>query len=284
MSSIHNDVVDHIFTAVRSWEYPNKQGMGCNIVSSEDTPNFLAFLKELRGTPLGSSMTISAASSIVPFASQDGSPSTDVAGFADILDYVAVMDYDIWGTWSSSVGPNAPLDDTCAPSDKQQGSAVSAVNAGTAAGFPADQLLLGVASYGHGFHVDQDVAFDNSQTQSSGLSLFATNASDAQPVGTRPLAAYPPFQASQQVIGDSWDVYEQPGTDLCGNPSPGGYSSIFNFRGLIEKGWLNEGGNPIEGMGFRYDNCSQTVSAHRVVKPGRKTNSLTPPSPIFTIR
>ena len=95
MSSIHNDAVDHIFTAVRSWEYPNKQGMGCNIVSSEDTPNFLAFLKELRETPQGSSMTISAASSIVPFASQDGSPSPDVAGFADILDYVAVMDYDI---------------------------------------------------------------------------------------------------------------------------------------------------------------------------------------------
>ncbi len=109
---------------IHSWEYPNKQGMGCNIISPEDTPNFLAFLKELRATPQGSSMTISAASSIVPFASQDGSPSTDVSGFADVLDYVAIMDYDSWGTWLSSVGPNAPLDDTCAADDKRQGSAV----------------------------------------------------------------------------------------------------------------------------------------------------------------
>lgn len=205
-------------------------------------------------------MTISAASSIVPFASQDGSPSTDVSDFADVLDYVAIMDYDIWGTWSSSVGPNAPLDDTCAADDKKQGSAVSAINAWTTAGFPENQLLLGVASYGHGYHVGQDAAFDNSQAQSLAASLLVSNSSSSQPTGTRPLAAYPSFDANQQVVGDSWDTYSEPGTDQCGNPTSGGYSGIFNFKGLIEKGWLNEGGNPVEGMGYRFDNCSQTVS------------------------
>src|SRR6266850_274670 len=39
------------------------------------------------------------------------------------------MNYDIWGSWSPTVGPNAPLDDSCAPS--QQGSAKSAVKAWT---------------------------------------------------------------------------------------------------------------------------------------------------------
>ncbi|KAI0701975.1 glycoside hydrolase [Cytidiella melzeri] len=241
------------------WEYPNKQGMGCNIISPEDTPNFLAFLKELRATPQGSNMTISAASSIVPFASQDGTPSSDIAGFADILDYVAIMDYDIWGSWSTSVGPNAPLDDSCAAVDKQQGSAMSAVDAWTGAGFPASQLLLGVASYGHGYHVNQDVAFDGTQSQPMALSVLASNAdSGSQPAGTKPIAAYPSFDSSQQTMGDSWDIYSPPGTDQCGNPTDGGYSGIFNFRGLIEKGWLNEGGDPVEGMGFRFDNCSQT--------------------------
>ncbi|KAI0342497.1 glycoside hydrolase [Trametopsis cervina] len=242
------------------WEYPNKQGMGCNIMSPEDTPNFLAFLKELRATPGGQNMTISAASSIVPFASQDGTPSTDVAEFANILDYVAVMDYDIWGSWSSAVGPNSPLDDTCASPDRQQGSAVSAVNAWTAAGFPADQILLAVASYGHSYHVSQAAAFNVPTDQPSALSTLLADGSigTSQYPGTQPIAAYPAFDAGQQPMGDSWDIASSPGTDQCGNPTGGGFSGIFNFRGLVEKGWLNEGGNPVEGMGYRFDNCSQT--------------------------
>jgi chitinase len=218
-------------------------------------------------------MTISAASSIVPFVSEDGMPSSDISGFADVLDYVAVMGYDIWGSWSPSVGPNAPLEDTCASEDKQQGSAASAVRAWTAAGFPANQLLLGVASYGHGYHVSQDAAFDKTQSQSLALSLLASDpGNSSQPIGTRPLAAYPPFDASQQVIGDAWDIYSPPGTDQCGNPTEGGYSGIFNFRGLIEKGWLNEGGDPVEGMGFRFDNCSQTVRRSPVCAFGQNAH------------
>lgn len=51
---------------------------------------------------------------------------------------LGIMNYDIWGSWSSTVGPNAPLNDSCAPT--QDGSAVSAVKAWTSAGFPADQV------------------------------------------------------------------------------------------------------------------------------------------------
>lgn len=49
------------------------------------------------------------------------------------------MAYDIWGAWSTTgVGPNAPLDDTCATN--KAGSATSAVNAWIAAKFPADKV------------------------------------------------------------------------------------------------------------------------------------------------
>ncbi|KAG1744097.1 uncharacterized protein EDB91DRAFT_210501 [Suillus paluster] len=62
------------------------------------------------------------------------------------------MNYDIWGSWFPTVGPNALLNDTCASSANQQGSAVSAVKAWTDAGMPANEIVLGVASYGHSSH------------------------------------------------------------------------------------------------------------------------------------
>lgn len=239
-------------------------------MSPEDTPNFLAFLQELRATPQGKNMTISAASSIVPFASPtpEGIPSSDVAGFADVLDYLTVMGYDIWGPWSPSVGPNAPLDDSCAPPAAQQGSAVSAIKAWTDAGFPASQILLGVGSYGHTYRVSQDAAFDTAPPSAlaaldalSGSDVEPTSTGNSQPPGTTPIAAYPLFDHAQQPMGDSWDVNAPPGTDQCGNPTQGGPSGIFNFRGLVEKGWLDEMGVPVAGMGYRFDNCSQTVGA-----------------------
>ena len=50
------------------------------------------------------------------------------------------MSYDIWGSWSSGIGPNAPLDDSCAPT--RAGSAKSAVAAWTGAKFPASQVRV----------------------------------------------------------------------------------------------------------------------------------------------
>jgi chitinase len=56
------------------------------------------------------------------------------------------MNYDVWGSFSATVGPNAPLNDSCAPASDQQGSAVSAVQAWTKANFPVNQMILGVAA------------------------------------------------------------------------------------------------------------------------------------------
>ena len=48
------------------------------------------------------------------------------------------MNYDVWDSWSTGVGPNAPLDDFCAPT--KAGSASSGVKAWGAGFQPAKQF------------------------------------------------------------------------------------------------------------------------------------------------
>ncbi|KAB5593717.1 Chitinase A1 [Ceratobasidium theobromae] len=218
------------------WEYPGKAGIGCNTLSANDTDNFLLFLNELR-TALPQTK-LSAAASIVPFVSSDlNTPSTDVSGFAKVLDYLSIMNYDIWGLWSPTVGPNAPLNDTCASASQQVGSGVSAVQAWMKAGFPADQLVLGVPSYGHGFAVAESDALSSDGT----LNLYA------------------PFNKTYRAPGDAWDDSPAAGAvDVCGNPQLQGGN--WNFWGLIDGGFLNNNGtaNTAGGIAYKFDECSQT--------------------------
>ena len=143
------------------------------------------------------------------------------------------MNYDIWGSWSTAVGPNAPLNDTCASEDNQQGSAVSAVAAWTAAGFPASQIVLGVASYGHSFAVNSTEAFVNS---------------------TKELAAYPAFDAEAYPIGDAWD--DGAGLDVCGIEEPNGGN--WDFWALVQSGLLTCEGKAADNVPYRFDDCSKT--------------------------
>jgi chitinase len=142
------------------------------------------------------------------------------------------MNYDVWGSWSVGVGPNAPLEDSC--STYRAGSAVDAINAWTAAQFPANQIVLGVPSYGHSYFVLRSDAIVNGQ-----------------------IASYPPFNCSLQPHGDSWDA--PTGVDACGDGNPTQPGGIFNFWGLIANNWLNTQGTPSPGINYRFDSCSQTV-------------------------
>ena len=74
-----------------SWEYPAKQGIGCNVVSVNDSANFLTFLQTLRKQDGAESLIITAAVSITPFIGSDGNPMTDVSEFAKVLDYVGSL-------------------------------------------------------------------------------------------------------------------------------------------------------------------------------------------------
>ena len=223
-----------------SWEYPNKLGIGCNGINDKDADNFLLFLEELRAHPAGKILILTAAAATSPWADPDGKPLTDVSSFAKIFDHVTVMNYDIWGSWSPTVGPNAPLDDSCASPANQIGSAASAVKAWTDAGMPANKLVLGVPAYGHSFRVRRKDAFVQGSTTQ--------------------LAPYPSFDAQDQPAGDKWDG--QPGeVDVCGvkTTQPGG---VVTYWGMIDLGYLDHDGSPKSGRPFLFDTCSKTVSVN----------------------
>lgn len=121
---------------------------------------------------------------------------SNVADFAKYLDWVEVMNYDIWGPWTPTAGPNAPINDTCySDSDHQIGSATSGIAAWIAAGFPAAQILLGVGAYGHSYSVINAEAFKDGK--SGALK-----------------SSFPAFDASNVPVGDAWDGF--PGPNVCG--------------------------------------------------------------------
>lgn len=87
-STLHKFVL-YPLIIIHSWEYPGVNGDDqCNTNSPNDTANFLSFLQELRQDPTGSQLTLTAATGITPFAGPDGTPSSDVSGFADVLDHI----------------------------------------------------------------------------------------------------------------------------------------------------------------------------------------------------
>ncbi|KAI0052983.1 glycoside hydrolase family 18 protein [Auriscalpium vulgare] len=129
------------------WEYPGQPGNTGNVVSPADTANYFSFLTLLRAS-LPPAAKITAAVQTVPFADANGNPLTDASQFASVLDWVLLMNYDVWGS-SSAPGPNAPLSNACHNSTQPTASADAAVRAWTAAGFPRSKLVLGVPSYGY---------------------------------------------------------------------------------------------------------------------------------------
>lgn len=129
------------------WEYPGREGQPGNVYNPRDSFHLLEFLHVLRGL-LPSDARISAAVQTVPFVDQNGNSMSDVSEFANVLDWAMVMNYDVWGA-SSTPGPNAPLSDNCKNSTQPEASAEAAVSSWTTAGFPVNQLVLGLPSYGY---------------------------------------------------------------------------------------------------------------------------------------
>jgi chitinase len=80
------------------WEYPGTGGAAGNAVSNDDSANYLKLLQDLRkALPKGALLTT--ATQVWPFAdgSGSGTPLTDVSAFAEVLDWILIMNYDIWG-------------------------------------------------------------------------------------------------------------------------------------------------------------------------------------------
>ncbi|EPQ59486.1 glycoside hydrolase [Gloeophyllum trabeum ATCC 11539] len=129
------------------WEYPGQPGQEGNIWTQDDTSNYFLFLVLLR-SQLPPTARISAATQVVPFADQNGQPLKNVTPFASVLDWILIMNYDVWGS-SSNPGPNAPLSNACGNSTQPEANAYSAIGAWVGAGMPASKIVLGVPSYGY---------------------------------------------------------------------------------------------------------------------------------------
>ncbi|KAK7432897.1 hypothetical protein QQZ08_000368 [Neonectria magnoliae] len=209
-----------------------EQGLGCNTINEDDTVNFLSFLKELRKEPAGKDLFLTAAGSLFPWNNASGVASSELSGFASVLDYIMVMNYDLHGAWSPTGGPNAPLYMACDPRNTQ-GAGNEGINKWLAAGIPSSQVVLGVPAYGHGFSVNKTSAFDSNGK----------------------LNEYPPQNRSHRFQGSSWD--SDPPVDDCGNAQlPGG---TYTFWSLItEAGFLDDSGKPAPGISHAFDNCSKT--------------------------
>ena len=130
------------------WEYPGGGGAWGNGQDPNDTTNYLKFFQVLRKT-LPPQALISSATQVTPFRDASGAPSTDISGFAQVLDWITIMNYDIWSSSNDNPGPNAPLSLGCGKSDMDWANAEAAVTAWGRAGMPSNQIMLGIAAYGY---------------------------------------------------------------------------------------------------------------------------------------
>ncbi|KAH7100735.1 glycoside hydrolase [Auriculariales sp. MPI-PUGE-AT-0066] len=217
------------------WEYPSAQGIGCNKINVEtDSDNFLEFVKVLRET-LGPSARISAAVSQFGIKGPTGELYAKFAEFAKYMDYILPMTYDTYGPWSATSGPLGPLRDLCATPEGQGASAEATVKRFTEAGFPANQIVLGLPSYSRAL-----------VTESSTLTRTAVNG------GSSLL-----YQNITSELAEGGVTSAPAGVDVCGVQTAAGASWLFNE--LISTGKLNEDATMGMGDWKRYwDHCSQT--------------------------
>jgi chitinase len=73
----------------------------------------------------------------------------DLARITPVLDWINLMTYDYYGSWSAVTGHNSPLFGS--PEDPQGLSVETTVEAYLASGVPAGKLVVGVPFYGRGF-------------------------------------------------------------------------------------------------------------------------------------
>lgn len=190
-------------------------------------------MQELRAHPVGSKLHLSIASGVTPFVGPDGTPLQNVTEFAKVLDFITILNYDIYTPSTHAIaGPNAPLFDECAPN--RNGSATSAIQSWTGAGIPPDQLVLGAPSFGHSYRVSKADAYVN---------------------GTQTLAVFPPHNQTNIPTADPG---ESGWTDICGTVT---LSDAFTFTQLRDSGFIDNRGEPrhSEGISYHLDDCSQTV-------------------------
>ena len=143
---------------------------------------------------------------------------------------LSLQGYDVNGIWNEEAGPNAPLyyKDQADGIDSTSGD--SAVKAWTAAGIPADQLVLGVPFYGRISKAKKSV-----KSSKNGM--------------------YVEIDQSKQIKGDD---YDEEGIDPCPN-AVATYSGMYQWRSIIEEGIPRNA----SGWASTWDAASATPYAYK---------------------
>ncbi|GAA94300.1 glycoside hydrolase family 18 protein [Mixia osmundae IAM 14324] len=170
---------------------------------------------------LGQKPIISLAVSVGGLRDSAGTSLSTYTNFLSSVDYLMIMNYDIWGPYGQGLsGPNAPLYTCSSQSSGNPYSASEAVSYFQEAGWPASRLILGVPSYSHSF-----------STTSASLSTTTCGSAQSQL-----------YQAG-------------PASDTA----PAGAIDQTTFAGLIADGYLNSAGTAGAGGFVRlFDTSSST--------------------------
>ncbi|THC89832.1 hypothetical protein EYZ11_010716 [Aspergillus tanneri] len=134
------------------WEYPSAPDLpGIPAGSKEEGPNYLSFLKTVRSLlPSNKSLSIAAPAS---YWYLKGFP---IAEMAEVLDYIVFMTYDLHGQWdwdNSFVNPGCE-NGNCLRSHVNLTETEYALAMITKAGVPANKVVVGIASYGRSFGME----------------------------------------------------------------------------------------------------------------------------------
>ena len=148
------------------WEYPVSGGWGEIKARPEDKQNFTAFMTELRaaldalGLKNGQRYELSFAASV----SSDYLTWIEPKKLVEVVDYVNVMCYPFYGSWSETTGHLARL--YAHPDRLNDLSCDSGIQRFLNAGFLAHMLVLGVPFYGHAW---KGVANENNGLYQEGI-------------------------------------------------------------------------------------------------------------------
>ena len=119
------------------WEYPLPAARA----------NTTLFFRELHDTLANAFPSLSLS---IAIQATDGNNAYDWSVMPGILDWVGVMTYDFYGSWTSRVGPNSPLYGNYSQTD--QGWIANSVSFYLGKGVPKSKLLIGTAFYGWQFN------------------------------------------------------------------------------------------------------------------------------------
>ncbi|KAG2233591.1 hypothetical protein INT48_009378 [Thamnidium elegans] len=205
MPLAEKNLFNGILIKLSNWEYPGRQGAGCNVVDAgSDVANLASLLEELRSELDQEFDKGSKEVSIAGYVGGFPGTSNDITeSIGQSVTRVNMMTYDINGAWNPQTGPNAPLQSS------NGSSFVSAIEAWTKSGVPANKLTGGLAFYGRSTTAKEDMSDGN--------------------------------MYQDQVTGDppKGDSFDAPYQDPYCAKDPGGLSGIWRFGNMLSQGLLD---------------------------------------------